>query len=554
IEAEGYRSVVAVPLVSEGVSPGSMSFYFDEVRDLSAEEESAVQTFADLAAIALENARFLSETQRRATTLEILDEIGRAINSTLDLEELFKTTVDQVKRVLPCARASLFNFDRDKRLVSQVCVVDDNEERRAQIAAPSSLVGTFFEEILLTREPIHTPDARKEFPLRHQTLAEKGLRTIINVPILREGECVGFLNVGSEQVDAFSEEHVDLLKSVADRLAIAMRNVELYFNARETSERLDSFIRSATDAIITVDLDGRITSWNPGAQAIYGYSEDEMVGEPILRIYPEGKREFREFWEQLRSGEEVPSVEAVRRRKDGQLVEVSLTVSAIRNLDGEVVGFSGIHRDITEWKRAEQILRFTQFCMDRAGDAVFWLTSDAEIIYANEAACRSLQYSLEELRRMQVSDFDLDPPFDSWEEHWREVKRRGAFTLESHHRAKDGRIFPVEITVNYLEFNGKEYNCAFARDITERKRAEEMLIRSQKLAALGRLTAGTAHEILNPANIIGMYAQEMLSERAYPEGVRKSAAAIYRNVERIAKICGSLRRFSREGKSAVTEF
>ena len=72
---------------------------------------------------------------------------------------------------------------------------------------------------------------------------------------------------------------------------------------------------------------------------------------------------------------------------------------------------------------------------------------------------------------------DIDPNFQAevWPTHWEETKRRGTFTIESQHRTKDGGLVPVEITVNYLEFEGREYNCAFVRDITDRKRAEEAL-------------------------------------------------------------------------------
>ena len=76
---------------------------------------------------------------------------------------------------------------------------------------------------------------------------------------------------------------------------------------------------------------------------------------------------------------------------------------------------------------------------------------------------------------MTVHDMDPDFPAEVWPKHWEEVKRRGSFTFESRHRTKDGGLVPVEITVNYIEFDGKEYNCAFVRDITERKRAEEVL-------------------------------------------------------------------------------
>jgi PAS domain S-box-containing protein len=132
-------------------------------------------------------------------------------------------------------------------------------------------------------------------------------------------------------------------------------------------------------------------------------------------------------------------------------------------------------------RRTERDLLFTQFSIDRAADGAFWMGPDARFVYVNDAACSSLGYSRRELLSMTVHDIDPEFPAEVWLDHWREVKERGSFVIQSHHRTKDGRIFPVEVTVNYVEFEGKEYNCAFARDVTERRRAEEVLQRSETL-------------------------------------------------------------------------
>jgi PAS domain S-box-containing protein len=123
---------------------------------------------------------------------------------------------------------------------------------------------------------------------------------------------------------------------------------------------------------------------------------------------------------------------------------------------------------------------FSHFTVERAADAIFWVDSEARIHYVNEAACRSLGYSLEELISMKV--FDIDPDFqeDNWQEQWAKVKRLKAFTHESHHRTKDGRIFPVEISTNYIEYGGREYSCAFVRDISERIKTEKEVRDSER--------------------------------------------------------------------------
>jgi PAS domain S-box-containing protein len=135
-----------------------------------------------------------------------------------------------------------------------------------------------------------------------------------------------------------------------------------------------------------------------------------------------------------------------------------------------------------ERARAEEALRFTQFTVDRAADALFWIGRDGGILYVNDAACKQLGYSRMELLSMNVSD--LEPgaiPTDQWDAYWEEVKRVGAVTRETCHRTKSGDSIPVELSVNHLEYDGKEVHCAFARDISERNRVNE---ERQAMAAL----------------------------------------------------------------------
>jgi len=119
--------------------------------------------------------------------------------------------------------------------------------------------------------------------------------------------------------------------------------------------------------------------------------------------------------------------------------------------------------------------RFTQFASGEDGDPAFWMDSDASFFYVNDAACHSLGYTREELLTMTVHDIDPNFPKGTWKLNWNSLKLHKTRQIESRHRTKDKRIFPVEITSNYMEFNGKEYNCALARDITDRKVSEQVL-------------------------------------------------------------------------------
>ena len=140
-----------------------------------------------------------------------------------------------------------------------------------------------------------------------------------------------------------------------------------------------------------------------------------------------------------------------------------------------------------ERKNIEDVSQIAQFSIERAGDSIFWINKAAEILYVNDMACSSLGYSREELLNMSIPDIDPNFPHEAWQNHWKEIKEKGSFTFETRHRRKDGTEFPVEVSVNYMEFQGEEYSCSFARNITGRKKQEEALLkRDYQLEILSR--------------------------------------------------------------------
>ncbi|MFC1553542.1 PAS domain S-box protein [candidate division KSB1 bacterium] len=165
--------------------------------------------------------------------------------------------------------------------------------------------------------------------------------------------------------------------------------------------------------------------------------------------------------------------------------------------DGKAVRIYGTFQDITEQKIAEEKLQFTQFAVDSIGVAAYWMGPDAKFIYVNNAACESLGYTREELLKMNVHEIGPEFPKSVWSDHWEDLRKRKTFSFETTHKAKDGTIFPVEITVNYIKLGEIEYNCAFAQNISERKRLEEQLQIRQRMDSLGTLAGGIAHDFNN---------------------------------------------------------
>jgi PAS domain S-box-containing protein len=121
------------------------------------------------------------------------------------------------------------------------------------------------------------------------------------------------------------------------------------------AQRLASIFESSDDAIISKDLDGIISSWNRGAERIFGYTAEEVIGKPVTILIPEERMsEEPEILDRIRHGKRIDHYDTVRRRKDGSLIDISLTISPLKDADGRIIGASKIARDITERKRAQE--------------------------------------------------------------------------------------------------------------------------------------------------------------------------------------------------------
>ncbi|MES1982376.1 MAG: PAS domain S-box protein, partial [Pseudomonadota bacterium] len=147
----------------------------------------------------------------------------------------------------------------------------------------------------------------------------------------------------------------------------------------------------------------------------------------------------------------------------------------LRNAESGHSAKGTILAGMDEANRVQQIMQMMRFSIDHMEDKMTWTDGSGKIIYANAAACRSLGYTLEELLNLSVSDIDPDYSAEMWPQHWEDLKKRGSLTFESRHQNKKGEIHPVEVTVNYMQFEDAEYNCAYIRDITRRKEMEEAL-------------------------------------------------------------------------------
>lgn len=214
---------------------------------------------------------------------------------------------------------------------------------------------------------------------------------------------------------------------------------------------------------------------------------------------------------------------------------------------------AGIGLDITERQQIEEALYLTRFSVERAADSIYWLDEDGRIVDVNETACRTLGYSREELLQLSVKHIDVEGSVEGWREGWRFLKQSGTGVIERTHRTKDGQLIPVEVVSNYIEFGDRALNCAFARDISERKQAEEartkleaQLRQAQKMESIGRLAGGVAHDFNNLLTVILGYSDLMQAQIKPDNPLFEKLEQIQQAAERAETLTRQLLAFGRK--------
>lgn len=245
---------------------------------------------------------------------------------------------------------------------------------------------------------------------------------------------------------------------------------------RDKSERMfASFMDNLPGLAWIKDTSGRYVYLNGAFERAFHMKLSDLQGKTDFDVWPEAvANQFTSNDRHVLATNTPILVVESAPQVDG--VHPSLVSKfPIPNEHGFPILVGGVAVDITERKQAEEALRLTQFAVDRAADLVFWIDREARFTYVNDAACERLGYTRQELLSMTVANVDPNYNRESWPQHWEALRHTGQLRFETVHQTKSGERYPVEVVANYATFEGKEYNFAFARDISEQKRAEVAL-------------------------------------------------------------------------------
>jgi PAS domain S-box-containing protein len=265
---------------------------------------------------------------------------------------------------------------------------------------------------------------------------------------------------------------------------------------------LAAIVDSSDDPIISKDLTGRIVSWNPAAERTFGYKAQEIVGSSILRLVPpELHGEEQNILTRLAKGERIDHFETVRMHKDGTRIPVSVTISPVHDVSGNVIGASKIVRDVSERQQSEESRFRLAAIVESAEDAIISKDLNGVVRTWNTGALRTFGYPAEEMIGQPI--LKLIPPELQYEEDDILGKIRRGERIEHYETTrvrKDGERIQVSVTISPIrDESGKIIGASkIARDISDRKRLERLLVEAEKLAVNGRMAAAIAHEINNP--------------------------------------------------------
>lgn len=367
-ENDGLLSLLAVPIIRDNAAAGILMLQSKEPYRYSQEEINILTVISHNISVAIRNAELYKNVKTQLDELHIIHEIGKALTSILTMDELLPYICREVSHLFNARGCILRLLEGDNLPIKASFGLPESIKKEMNLRVGEGIAGW----VAQTKEPllvdnVSTGPENQYIPVIEAT-------TVLCVPLKIGEEVIGTLGLYDKKdewgVTTFTEHDLNSLKTFASVSSIAIENARLYKTETEKEEKilslywdvtqikdyLKSIIDNSADAIIISDTSGIITSWNRRAEEIYGYTEDEALGK-FLPMVPEflieeEKRAIRKIMQH----ETISNTETVRKRKDGQQIEISLTLSPVLDSSGKVTGVSGISRDISEKKRLEKEL------------------------------------------------------------------------------------------------------------------------------------------------------------------------------------------------------
>ncbi len=374
-----------------------------------------------------------------------------------------------------------------------------------------------------------------------------GYESVVLVPIRIGDRILGLIHTADPRENKAPLEMVEVLESIGIQLGTAIQRLHDAEGIKRSEAKYRTLFEQSMDAVYITTREGRFVDVNQSMLDLFGYTREEMMRMYVRKIYanPPDRHKFQQEIEQKGF---VKDYDIKFRKKDG--TEIDCLVSAVLRLanDGSILGYQGIIHDITKRKRMEEELRLRAELLDNVTDSIFVHDIEGNFIYVNERAYKSRGYTKDELMGMNVRELDTPEYASLIEPRITNLMEKGELTFESAGFCKDKSIIPLEIHSRIIDSDGQKLILNVGRDVTERKKAEQQLLMTSKLASVGELAAGVAHEINNPLTGVIGFAQLLMEAENVPPEIKEDLQKICEESQRAVRIVQNLLRFARRHK------
>lgn len=351
------RSEMAVPLLSGKKLIGVLDVESEQPDAFSRRDLKILSLFATQAALAIQNTQLYEQERKKSLQLRLLNDVGRKMASSLDPEKILPILVKAVRRDFNYHHVMVLLREGEDEVVLNAQVGDPGflfpEDYRQKLG--EGIIGT----VAQTGKTILCNDVSQD-PRYFRAL--EATRSELTVPIILGRQVLGVINVESHERNAFDRIDQDILETLSRQLVGVIQNARIYQDCKRTKDFLQKLIESSVDAITTADNLGNLSFWSKGAEEIFGYRADEVLGKSATQFYARGREEARRFmWQLLKKGR-LRNVEFEYLGKNGRKIYGSLSASLLRDEHGGITGSLGIIRDITELKvLSQQLLESERF-------------------------------------------------------------------------------------------------------------------------------------------------------------------------------------------------
>lgn len=340
-----------------------------------------------------------------------------------------------------------------------------------------------------------------------------------------------------------------IIRDISERKAIARK-------LQQTLETFQAVIEASPAGIVTLTPAGEVTLWSKAAERIFGWSAEEVMGKPLPVIPPEKEEEFRQMRKRILEGETLFGIEIESEKKDGTPITVLMSTAPLRNHEGKAEGITSVFMDVTEQRVLEREKRLFADTLAASLNEIYLFDANTlKFQYVNRGALNNLGYTLDEIRNM--TPLDIKPEFspEAFAALLQPLRtgEESVCVFETHHRRKDGSLYPVEVHLQLFEQGSDRVFLAVIQDITERKRMqqernklEEQLLQAQKMESVGRLAGGVAHDFNNHLTVINGYCELLLRQLRPGDPLRTPLEDIRAAGERAADLTRQLLAFSRK--------